>query len=286
MRQTFDETFWKSIAENDYALPEGYDLDEMTAELLSYLGASDPKVRDDIAYGTFYHWIVRDKHYTPDQLRKMRDQLLKNLKKDIGSSGDNSVLLRSFSALILSVIVYHDNEVDFLTVDEVEALVWAANSYLLSEWDIRGYEDDEDEIGWIHAVAHTADWLKFLVRSEKTHIEHHVKILNAIASAVMRFADYVYSYNEDERLALAIYEVLKRDLVSFGDWYQWSQRFEAWHKENSRRDEFDVTVFHAHQNAKALMRSLYFRLERVEELSITAQKVRNEAHELSKLFSL
>ena len=44
-----DKSFWTEIAQHEYAIPAGHDLNELTRELFSYLGHPDPELRDDIA---------------------------------------------------------------------------------------------------------------------------------------------------------------------------------------------------------------------------------------------
>lgn len=101
------KAFWKAIAGNKYALPIGYTVNDFTAELMDYLDNPDPELRDEIGVETLTNWIIAG-HYTPEQLRDLSVQLTTNLTRGLGEQDTYTVLLRSFSALILSIIAYRD----------------------------------------------------------------------------------------------------------------------------------------------------------------------------------
>jgi hypothetical protein len=100
----FDTSFWKALVNADCAVPTGYTVAELTPHLLRLLGSPDPFLRDDVAYLVFARWIVRDQHYKVDSLRDLIKQLTMNLHVGLGEQGTESVLLRSFSALVQFVI--------------------------------------------------------------------------------------------------------------------------------------------------------------------------------------
>ena len=45
-----DIEFWQAIKQNRYAIPMGYSVDELTSELITFIGNIDPDFRDDIGY--------------------------------------------------------------------------------------------------------------------------------------------------------------------------------------------------------------------------------------------
>src|SRR5689334_3278646 len=98
-----DKEFWVSIARNDYKIPEGYTLEALTQTLFSYLGNTDPELRDDIAYGVYANWLKREM-FTRDEVHMHADELLSNLDKGIGETESDSVFLRTFSVLLLAEI--------------------------------------------------------------------------------------------------------------------------------------------------------------------------------------
>lgn len=257
-----DKTFWQQIVENDCAVPAGQTAAELTPQLLEILGSTDPELRDDVAYIVFARWIVRDEHYSPDDLRGLITILTDNLSWKIGEQDTESVLLRSFSALVLSLIAYYDVLKQFLDDDEVSALLDAAMEYLLAEEDLRGYVEGA---GWIHATAHTADLLKFLARNPKTTGNDHRQILGAIFDKLSAPVTYIYVHDEDERLVLAVVDVLRRELVTLGDWKGWLDRFRTWKHVTVTGEAFVVTIHAPYQNCKTFLRSLYFTLSAIVE---------------------
>jgi hypothetical protein len=45
-----DREFWRAIAKNRYAVPDGQPVFPLLRELSGYLGSRDPELRDDLAY--------------------------------------------------------------------------------------------------------------------------------------------------------------------------------------------------------------------------------------------
>ena len=80
-----DITFWKSIRNNDFAVPDGYTSQQLTPELLDYLGSPDPELRDDFTLPILAYWMYRD-HYTLAEKRGMIARLGENLTQGIGES--------------------------------------------------------------------------------------------------------------------------------------------------------------------------------------------------------
>ena len=55
----YDKAFWKAIADNDYAVPEGEQPLALTDELLGYPGSTDEELRDTYAYTLIAVWTMR-----------------------------------------------------------------------------------------------------------------------------------------------------------------------------------------------------------------------------------
>ena len=213
-----DKSFWQAIVDSDYKLSEGHTAAELLPELLSFLGSTDIDVRDPFGYTILTLWIVRDRHYTPDELRVMRDEWLANLEKGIGENGTDSVFLRSFSVLMLSILAYRDNQESFFSREEIKTLVDKVLAYFAAEKDLRGFTSDK---GWAHSAAHTADSFKFLARNPLSDGADHQRMLNAIADKLMLPVTYIYIHSEDERLVSAVIDILKRETLDGADWAAW-----------------------------------------------------------------
>jgi Protein of unknown function (DUF2785) len=275
-----DHAFWQNIVASDFALPEGYTVTDLTPELLTFLGSTDIAVRDPFGYTIFAHWIVRDGHYDAAALRDLRDKLLANLKVGLGEQDTDSVFLRSFSVLILSLLIYRDNQQSFFTQEEIKDLLDQLLVYFAAEQDLRGYTPDK---GWAHSSAHTADCFKFLARSIKSTTDDHQRILAAVADKLLWPVVYVYIHGEDERLVSALIDILKRQQLDLKSWTNWLDRFAAW-KQSGEEGDFKPEIHAPWLNSKNVLRSFYFRLEQNPELPPPAVPLKPKLLDLIKLY--
>lgn len=257
-----NNTFWRSIVEADYAVPEEQSASALLPELLSMLGATDPLVRDEYSYPILAVWIERGV-YTPTELRAIGRQMETNLKLGITEPGSDAVFLRTFSALILECVVEYDHFHPFLEEQEVQSWLLAGLQYLEMEQDLRGYTQDK---GWAHSVAHTADLLMMLAQNRYLGVADLERLLNAIADKVRKHVAHVYLYNEDERLAHAVRKALKRDVLEMPFLTLWLERLtpfkglSGWSQAILK--EADIS---AYINIRDFVRSLYFQLKLGQE---------------------
>jgi hypothetical protein len=254
--EAIDRSFLRFLVES-HALPQGEWVRELTPGLLSWLGSTDAELRDEFAYPILTAWIERGQ-YRPDELREMVGQMLANLGKGLGESGTDTVFLRSFSVLILMEVVARDNAEPFLDPAEVRELLGGALDYLRRERDLRGWVP---ESGWAHAVAHTADLLMMLARSRHLGAEELDGLLDGVADRLLTRSDAVFLQQEDERLAYAVVNVLRRGLLDGAAVGRWLGRFARPSGYDSWQPVFaepGLTV--ARANATSFLRSLYFQL--------------------------
>jgi hypothetical protein len=252
-----DRSFWRVIANDENALPQGEWVAELTPELLSWLGSTDPELRDDFAYRILAAWIERGQ-YGPDQLRTMAKQMTANLEVGLGEQGTDSVFLRTYSALILMEIVAHDNADPFLDPADLDGYLEATLGYLRRERDLRSWVPGP---GWANAVGHTADLLMMLARSPHLGATELERILGAIADRLLTLAPVVFVHHEDERLAYTALNVLRRGLVGRPALLAWLGRFARPPGQVDWRQAYaDEAASAARANVTAFLRSLYFQL--------------------------
>ncbi|MCB9436851.1 MAG: DUF2785 domain-containing protein [Anaerolineales bacterium] len=254
-----DKVFWRQLADKGYALPPNHTTASLTPFLLQTLGSPDPEWRDDIGYMTFVTW-VDEGLYPTVELLALIDPLLANLKIGLGERGTDLVLLRSFSALWLSVIVYQDNEEPFLDAETIQTIAERTIAYFLAEVDVRGYVEGK---GWLHAVAHTGDLLSFLARSPHSDAARLTAILDAIGAKLGRFRPDAYTHAEDQRLAKVVISALKRELLTADYWQGWLQRLVEIAKQGYP-DGFTLDRYYTYQNIRAFLQSVYFSLALAE----------------------
>jgi Protein of unknown function (DUF2785) len=252
-----DRAFWSAIAKNRYQVPPGESADALVVELSGLLGSPDPELRDDFAYSIAAAWIFRDRLVSENTRHELLKAWSANLRVGLGGTGSDTLFLRAFSALDLSLLAALDDQHPFLADDEYAGLLSAALDYLAGEKDLRAFDPRR---GWMHATAHTADLLKFLGRSARLRPPDQGRILDAIA-AKLRAAGATFTHGENERLAAAVQSLVVRkdfDAAAFA-------RFLAAVVEPAehlwdRGPLVDPLCFAATQNAKDLLRSLYVRL--------------------------
>lgn len=275
-----DRDFWRAICATDYTVPDGEDVWALTQELLTYLGNPDPEVRDDFAYSLIATWTIRGL-LNHEHLRAITRQLLPNLTQGVGEFRGDRVLLRSFSALVLSIMAYGEFKTPYLTHEEYVGLVSALCAYLKAEIDLRGYDAT---VGWIHTTAHTADWIKFLARSPQATLETHRALLMVIADKLLIPTAHVYTHNEDQRMALATMDLLKRDILTPDDLSAFIQRLLKVHDMGTNTTSFDPTIHATGMNVKQYLRAIYVLLT-IGDPVVGAHEVVAHTREALKTFN-
>ncbi|HEY4385303.1 MAG TPA: DUF2785 domain-containing protein [Ktedonobacteraceae bacterium] len=254
-----DRAFWQAITTNNFHIPPGFTLEQLTPELLSKLGESDPELRDFFIYTTLEKWIQQGL-YDSDQLRRMITQLLSNLAYHLGEEHDDTVLLRSFSALTLSDVLKYEHTHPFLRTEEVLNILEQAISYLIREQDLRGYVEGK---GWLHALAHAADLLGVLARNRFVQNAELERILTAVAEKVSTPTPHLYLTLEEERLALVAISALTRNLLPPSYWRWWCRQMAQIEETMQWENIVHVarsTEIAAYHNTKIFLHALYFQL--------------------------
>src|SRR5262249_36526346 len=103
-QEAHGKEYWRKIAANKYAVPEGEKAFALAKELGGHFKSSDSELRDELAYSILYMWIVEQKQFSGYELLSLEEEWRGNLKVGIGESGTDSVFGRSFSVLGLSLL--------------------------------------------------------------------------------------------------------------------------------------------------------------------------------------
>jgi hypothetical protein len=249
-----DRTFWKSIVENNYAVPKDESADVLANELSSLLGSPDPELRDDLAYSILAHWIYRPDLLKESTLITLTDAWRSNLKDGLGEAETNSVLKRSFSALCLASMARREARTPFMGAERYHQLVREGTSYLQAERDLRGYDA---KLHWIHATAHTADLLAGLAASPQLTQQESDGILSAVSTRLATDPE-VFTQCEQDRLAGAALAVVRRPNFKITDFEQWLAGIQ-----NEDREVWTATTperLAHYQNHTYLLQALFARL--------------------------
>jgi hypothetical protein len=240
---------------------QDFDMKVIAASMIKHIGSTDGELRDQLIYTCFYRLIIESNQLEPEILKELLDTSLGELLFfGIGEKDTDSVFTRAFTTLLMALILFRDNEDDFLPVDKIHEVKDSLLRYITLEEDTRGYVSDK---GWAHSIAHVADTFDELIKSPKVSAKYFPEILTALWKKVL-VSDSAYIHNEEERLLIPIMEMLDRGLEvhcldqlikQLPDELQ-TQKI---HLEN---DKYWILVF----NIKSFLKSFHFKLNRNYEL--------------------
>jgi hypothetical protein len=148
------------VKTNDY-IPKLSDKD--LKSVITLLGNPNPEFRDTGAF--FFLAMLIDHNWLSDKQKKIIVDELSNdtsLLKGIDYQNNDFVFRRSFSEMVLSILINHDalDKQDYI-VDK-KNFILNISTYAFLENDTRGFVDP---YGWIHAFTHIGGMLESIVKS-------------------------------------------------------------------------------------------------------------------------
>jgi hypothetical protein len=262
----------RRITNDDYNLPEGKTEYGAIQDIIGILGSTDAELRDNLGYSVLSQWLLKKNFLNNEQLETLLDKALSEdmLFYKIGESGTDSVFLRSFSSLLIALILIRDNRNKFLSREKNEQMIERICSYCDLEKDYRGYIEGK---GWAHAPAHIADVIDECMKNSYTALDECAKLWKALLS-VTEDASEVFNTEEDERISLAAVTMIELKKVPLPVFIEWLDKKE----ELIGRD---ITSMKRRINFKHLIRCLYFRLSKKELLG----EMKKEFLSLEKKFN-
>ncbi len=183
----------------------------LITQLLSCLHAPDPSVRDDIGYMGLAT-LIRSEQVEIKLLRQAFNQLL----MDISAAKDNDEgVYIPFAILALSEVIRADRITPYLTSQQRSDVINTIDLHLKNLNDYRGFDDQD---GWRHHVAHSADVLLQMAVNEKISAEHLQQMGDIILRSIRANSMHFYHFNEPKRLARAMTYILMREEVAMTHW--------------------------------------------------------------------
>ena len=177
--------------------------------MVEHIGSTDSELRDRLIYSSFYQLIIEKNELDHEILNELLDVCVNDLIfKGIGEKETDTVFTRSFSTLLIALILYRDNEDDFLSKDMVHQIKDKLVEYINLEKDLRGYVPVK---GWAHSIAHVSDAIDELVKNQKIDQGMYLEILKPLWEKVF-VSDSVYVHDEDERILHPILQLLNNGL--------------------------------------------------------------------------
>jgi len=214
--------YWNQVQATGFELPTDRPLDDLTAELTTMLGSTQPEVRDGTAYPALATWIERGVY--DDLLGGLGDGMVAGLAAGLGESGTDSVFRRSFSALILAECLERNNAEHLLPGGKI--LEWGDRivAWFLEEKDTRGFVPGK---GWAHAIAHGADTIGALGESPHLAGPELAVMLEVMAERLIQPAVTPLAAGEPDRMAAAAMRILRRNALTIDVLEPWVHRIGA-----------------------------------------------------------
>lgn len=249
----------KVIAANNYALPERENHYDSVKKIVELLGSADPELRDELAMTILSKWLLEVNILTPEQLTELLNRAISDemLFNKIGEKETDSVFLRSFSSLLIALILYRDNNDEFLSQTTYQSVLERLVTYCEQENDFRGIVEEK---GWAHSAAHISDAIDECARSRYAEFAECRKIWTGLFSLLDR-SPHVFNSEEDERIATAVTAIIELEKVPFGIILDWLSEIDTTPSSLSYTQQLYRRI-----NIKHFLRSVYFRLEQKELL--------------------
>jgi hypothetical protein len=244
--------YWEQVRSAEMRVPTDRPLADLTAELATMLGSTDPVERDEFAYPILATWISEGVY--DDLLAGLGDGMTAGLTQGLGESGTDSVFRRSFSALVLAECIERDNAESLVPAAKI--LDWGdrVTGWLVRERDVRGFVPGR---GWAHAVAHGADVVGSLADCPHFGLTELTVLLDVIADRVLLETPTPLTSGEPDRLARATMSVLRRRLVPLRIIEPWLARVTA---AATTKGGPDLDPYLATANAEAFLRALHIQV--------------------------
>ncbi|GAA5026359.1 hypothetical protein GCM10023258_20030 [Terrabacter aeriphilus] len=170
--------------------------DTTLAALVDDLASPDPAVRDEHAYAALTR-LVRAGAVGPGDLPWLVSTMLERL-------GDERTEVRTFAPLVLAALVEAGDANGVDPAEVARDWVPAVARWYVGEADLRGHDP---QLGWLHAVAHGAD---FFGACGSAGVGEAEPLLDALAQRLVAPTPFVWRDQEDDRLACALALVLAR----------------------------------------------------------------------------
>lgn len=264
------------IRENDFFIPNGFDEGSAAELVMGALRSTDGELRDDLGYTILAQWIVKKKRIGPETLKELLKQAVagKMLFHKIGEQDSDSVFLRSFSSLLIALILYRDNQEYFLSREEFKQILLPITQYCTMEKDYRSFVVGK---GWAHAPAHISDAMDECAQNRFATAEDCLLLLQGIRT-ILYHAPRVFEAEEDERLATVVISMIRLKKIEPVRLLQWLTKINLEKLETLTAHSLAAREYLTKRiNMKHFLRCLYIRFSEQSLL---------KADELKTLFAL
>jgi hypothetical protein len=240
------------------------DLNSLIERMLDNIGSIDPELRDTLIFNTFGKLIIED-YLTEYQMEHIIKVCRKNLFLGIEEMESDLVFTRSFSALIIGLILQKDRQRPFLAEEIVLKTIEESIKYLKLEKDVRGYVEGK---GWAHNIAHGADLLAEAVRHPSFNNDLSIECFEAVKLCLFKETTTKAPFvdDEEERLIFVL-EALIGKGITHNELEKWIIEVSDTLQDLKRKEGYSLNFFWKKSNVITFLRGLYFRLLHKEAYS-------------------
>ena len=241
------------LKEKKFELENKEEAKALIIPMFAFIGSTDPELRDSLIYVAFYYFIAQYRYFSKEDLKKLLKTALdeNHLFYGLGEKETDSVFTRTFSALVVAILIWVHNEDHYLSQEEVIEVKNKCVDYYAKEKDHRGFVPEK---GWAHSAAHGADMFEELANSKELTAEAIKDILNCIKNKILA-GEYAFIDLEDERMVTPLINLLKREDFDQSLLINWIKEFENVTYENKYPDVLRIS-----HNVCGLLKGLYFRI--------------------------
>ena len=223
--------------------------------LIEHIGDANPAIRDNLVYNSFGYAIMNH-FFTREDFSFLVESILKQnlLFYRISDSGD-ATLTRSFTALLLALILDADNNTESLyhhslSTKQLQTLFAHALLYLRQETDYVGWDQEK---GWIHSVAHGAELLLYAGLHKQFPQEKIREILDIVVSILKR-EQTLFTAGEDRRIAFLLIQLVIHGKIQQAQLCQWIENLDF--PDQTPKDYFALV------NLENILSTIYLQLEK------------------------
>ncbi|WP_404351746.1 DUF2785 domain-containing protein [Sutcliffiella horikoshii] len=229
--------------------------DKLIDSMMKHIGSTDPVLRDELIYTNLAKFInggIIPQSKILNMLEICLDE--EHLFYKIGEERTDSVFTRSFSSLVIALILANDDGT-LLDAKKVMEIKTAILEYLDKEKDTRGFVENK---GWAHSIAHGADMLTALVSHEHFQMNLLADVLKSIETCLLK--NIVYQDQEEERLIFAVEALLEKGMEK-QMLMNWIKALSSILNKEHVKSGQTLPFYRSKINMTIFMKSLYFRLK-------------------------
>lgn len=238
---------------------------ELAYKLIKNVGVKDSEYRDGVYLRCMGH-LIHDNHFTNEELSGILETYISDeyLLVDLDNNDEYSVLTRAYTLLNIATLLYvHLRDGVFkkeLIIKTYEAMIYYYDKEFI-------YTGHDIEVGWIHAIAHSADAFRQLMRLKELD-KSQIEVIFNLFIDKFHIDNYTFISDEDERTVNAMELVFKSNLLDKDFLIDFVRRLAAFEKRKTFPEAIAICT-----NVKNLLRSIYFRLLENDEYKYLTDEI-------------